>query len=102
MTKEEQINQLEHLADAMLLEINKIALESEDPCKYCKHNFSCPGKQCPHYIEGRGAVDKKGFKYDWQWCCMDFRYGECDVLENTPCNGCMQNNMSGFEWRGVI
>ena len=95
-------NQLQCLADAMLADIKELASQSKDPCKYCKHYIPCLGKECKCYVEGTEAWDQKGCKLDWQWSCMDFKYGECEMLENTPCNGCMTNKLKGFEWRGII
>ena len=87
--------------EALLKDFKEFMLDSDDVCKYCKHNQPCHGKECECYIQGTEAWDHKGCKYDWQWSCQDFRFGECPKLENTPCNGCIQHNMQNFEWRGV-
>lgn len=87
--------------EALLKDFKEFILNTDDVCRYCKHNQLCLGKKCDHYIEGRGVEDKQGYKYDWQWSCEDFNFGECPKLENTPCNGCIKNNMKGFEWRGI-
>lgn len=88
--------------EALLKDFKELILNPDDVCKYCKHNQPCEGEKCVSYIKGRGAWDHKGCKYDWQWTCEDFTFGECPKLENTPCNGCIKNNMKGFEWRGVM
>ena len=88
--------------EALLKDFKEFILNKDDACKYCKHNRPCHGKECECYVEGVGAWDKKGYISDWQWSCQDFRFGTCSKLENTPCNGCINNNMRGFEWRGVI
>lgn len=78
----------------------ELVVDSEDMCGYCKHNIECKGKECPKYIEGKGCWDDKRCHYDWVWSCQDFNFGTCDLLENTPCNGCFENDNKGFEWRG--
>ena len=88
--------------EALLKDFKEFILHHDDACKYCKHNQPCHGKECEHYVEGRDAWDHNGCKHDWQWSCMDFNFGECTKLENTPCNGCIKNYMSGFEWRGIV
>lgn len=93
--------QLSEKFEALLEDFKEFILNKDDVCKYCKHNQPCRGKQCEFYIEGKGAWDHKGCKHDWEWNCIDFSFGECPMLENTPCNGCIQNKRRGFEWRGV-
>ena len=78
----------------------ELVKKTEYICDYCKNHIKCEGKKCPKYIEGKGCRDDKRCYHDWVWSCMDFRFGTCDMLENTPCNGCIQNNNKGFEWRG--
>lgn len=89
----DKYNQLE--ADFM-----KLVKKSEYICKFCKNNIECKGKECPKYIEGRDCWDDKRCHHDWAWSCKDFNFGTCDMLENTPCNGCFENDNKGFEWRG--
>ena len=84
---------------ALLKDFKKFMLDSDDVCKYCKHHQPCESEKCVHLIKGRGAWDHKGCKYDWQWTCEDFNFGECPKLENTPCNGCIKNNFRGFEYK---
>lgn len=86
--------------EALLKDFKELILNPDDVCKFCRHNQPCNGKSCDDYIEGNGVWDNKNCHYDWQWNCMDFDFGECSKLENTPCNGCIKNNMRGFEWRG--
>ena len=92
--------QLTRKFEALLKDFKEFILNSDDVCKYCKHNQPCHGKKCECYVEGRDAQDEKGYTYDWQWTCEDFDFGTCPKLENTPCNGCIKHNMQGFEWRG--
>lgn len=79
----------------------KSAIDSDDICKFCKHDVFCQGEKCDKYIEGQGMKDKNGKYIDWKWTCMDFVYGTCPKLEDTPCNGCWDNELCGFEWRGI-
>jgi hypothetical protein len=72
--------------------------DSDDICAYCKNRIECKKEQCEKYSSGVGDVD--GNYPDWKWTCMDFDYGTCFLLADTPCNGCFENDCSGFEWRG--
>lgn len=83
-------------------DIKTLASQTGDICSYCKHYQPCEKEQCIHYIEGVGATDEKGKYLDWKWTCMDWNYGTCNKLENTPCNGCMDNDDNGFEWKSDI
>ena len=93
--------QLTRKFEALLKDFKEFILHTDDVCKYCKHNQPCRGAECESYVKGRGVEDLKGYKYDWQRSCEDFNFGECPMLENTLCNGCIKNNMQGFEWRGM-
>lgn len=86
---------------ALLRDFKELILSPDSVCEYCKYNQPCRGKECDLYIEGKEAWDHNGCKHDWEWNCIDFNFGECSKLENTPCNGCIKNKMQGFEWRGV-
>ena len=88
--------------NALFNDFKELILERDDVCVYCKHTQPCNGKECEFYIEGTEAWDHNGCKHDWEWSCEDFNFGECPKLENSPCNGCIENNRMGFEWRGVI
>ena len=66
-----------------------------DICLYCKNKLVCKGCECEHFVSGVG--DAEGKWPDMKWTCEDFNFGTCTLLENTPCNGCIQNNYSGFE-----
>ena len=77
-----------------------LVMKSEDICAYCKNNIKCKGRECEKYREGVGDVNGK-FP-DWKWTCMDFDFGTCFMLEDTPCNGCFDNDCKGFEWRGNL
>ena len=78
----------------------ELVMKSENICKYCNNDFECKGKECDKYIEGKGCWDANKCYHEWDWSCQDFDFGTCDMLENTPCNGCFDNNFKGFEWRG--
>lgn len=83
------------------IEDMKRAIDGELICDFCKHDYKCPGEECDKYSEGVGCTDEDGNYYDWKWTCMDFSFGTCPKLEDTRCNVCFDNDMSGFEWRGV-
>ena len=72
--------------------------DSDDICAYCKNRIECKNEQCEKYSSGVGDVD--GNYPDWKWTCMDFDYGACSLLADTPCNGCFDDDYKGFEWRG--
>lgn len=72
----------------------------DDPCQLCKYYIECNKEKCDKYSEGVGLTDEKGNTLDWKWSCLDFDYGSCAKLEDTPCYECFKNNMSGFEWKG--
>ena len=72
--------------------------DSDDICAYCKNRIECKNEQCEKYSSGVGDVD--GNYPDWKWTCMDFDYGTCSLLADTPCNGCFDDDYKGFEWRG--
>ena len=74
--------------------------DSDDICAYCKNRIECKNEQCEKYSSGVGDVD--GNYPDWKWTCMDFDYGTCPLLEDTPCNGCFDDDRKGFEWRGPV
>ena len=76
--------------------------ENIDVCSYCVHDKECKGEKCEGYMEGVGATGENGENYPtFNWKCTDFRFGECPLLENTPCYKCVENNNKGFEWKGI-
>ena len=81
-----------------LTKLLKHANDDDDICAYCNNQIICNGKSCESYREGVGDVD--GNYPDWEWTCEDFDYGTCFKMQNTPCNGCFDNEYRGFEWRG--
>lgn len=93
--------ELEEQFDLALKDMAHILKTTDaDICEYCKHYCRCSSKECDAYISGVGDVDGK-----WptlEWTCMDTVYGTCPKLKNTSCNGCFQNDYSGFEWRGKV
>ena len=93
----EELLELYNRLESDFIELVK---KSEHVCRFCKHNFECKGKDCDKYVEGKGCWDANKCYHEWDWTCKDFDFGTCDMLENTPCNGCFDNNCKGFEWRG--
>ena len=83
--------------------INELIVNSDEMCEYCKHNIPCLGKECDCYESGKGLTDAIGKYFDWEWSCMDFSFGDCRKLENTPCHECeMISGDNHFEWNGKL
>ena len=82
--------------------IKELAAESDCPCNYCEYDLPCLEKACDSYVEGIGVYDESGKYIDIKWSCMDFNFGECPKLENTPCHNCldMGDNFQ-FKWNGT-
>lgn len=101
MTNDHFVDTLDFYADRCF-ELEKIAtdlaIESENTCKYCENDIECKGKKCEKYSEGMGGYGQDGQHFpDWKWTCEDFDFGTCSLLEDTPCNGCFENDFSGFK-----
>ena len=64
------------------------------PCDFCQYAKPCLSTQCKNYVSGVG--DAEGKYPTMKWSCEDFVFGTCTCLENTPCNGCIQNNNINF------
>lgn len=77
----------------------KTVFNTDDVCLLCKHYIKCEGKDCECYMSGYGLEDENGNYIPWSWSCIDFNFGECSKLKNTPCNGC--DFINNFEWRGL-
>ena len=78
-------------------------------CRYCSNDVECKGKECDKYEDydkvgtlmyEDGTEKELSFKYSNT--CMDLDVGSCPLLINTPCHNCIENNMIGFSWNGVI
>ena len=96
---EAQISASQRRADAAVEDMTAVLKrDSDDICAYCKNRIECKNEQCEKYSSGVGDVD--GNYPDWKWTCMDFDYGTCSLLADTPCNGCFDDDYIGFEWRG--
>ena len=87
--------------DAAVADIRFMLSHPDDGCDLCGNKRECKEEKCPAYTSGIGAIDQQsGKEYpDFKWTCMDFDYGTCDFLENTPCNGCDFKNH--WQWRGA-
>lgn len=75
--------------------------ELAETCEHCVYNkeVQCLEKQCPDYTEGVGVVDANDPSKvypDFPWSCLDFDYGDCPHMDNTPCHGCIDNNTCNF------
>lgn len=82
------------LLKTALIHFLKIA-NNISACDFCKHYKPCLSKACPEFISGIGDVSGK--YPDLKWTCEDFVFGTCPVLENTPCQNCIQQNSKNFE-----
>lgn len=72
---------------------------TDDACQLCAHYQACKEEACPRFTSGMGVTDLDGTQYpNMKWTCMDFKYGTCKMLEDTPCNGC--NFENHWTWRG--
>lgn len=94
----EKLKEFQNKLDEAEKDIQSVLWGNNDPCNLCKHHHICEYMDCDKYIEGIGMTDEDGKYYDWKWSCLDFDYGTCDKLENTPCNGC--DLINHFEWKG--
>lgn len=81
----------------------------EDTCKYCKHEITCNKEDCEKF-ESYGnkatAIYPDGTEieqeHDCEFTCMDLNFGDCPMLENTPCHDCILFKCQHFEWDGTI
>ena len=78
----------------------KFIKQSDDACDYCKNLIECKGEGCECFEQGKGGTSDGKEYPDFKWTCEDFDHGTCRMMKNTPCNGCFENDCSGFEWRG--
>lgn len=82
--------------------IELLKRSDEDVCTVCKNHIECAGEQCEKFEKGVGGTGNDGTEFpDWHWQCTIFDYGTCAMLANTPCNGCFENDYSGFDWVGL-
>lgn len=65
---------------------------AEDICSYCRYNKPCKAGECEKFIdfETDELEDEKGnkYKYSKSLTCLDLNFGDCPLLENTPCHDC--------------
>ena len=77
-------------------------------CDYCSNNIIC-SEDCPKY-ESYGTngtfiyCDGKEIPYEssYELSCMDVEFGKCPARENTPCDNCIESDISGFNWNNKI
>lgn len=73
--------------DEAIKDLTRYAGECGDSCKLCANYKPCPERECPQFVEGNeGEIN--GHKLEFKWTCMDFDFGDCPALENTPCHDC--------------
>jgi hypothetical protein len=96
-----EVEKLNSIIDELQEDLKTVLTSSKDVivCDYCKHNIKCPGKDCEYFVSGVGDADGK--YPNLKWTCQDFLWGECDRLINTKCNGCFDNDYSGFEYKNL-
>lgn len=81
---------------------DELAVKTDGVCDLCANNLKCQGRECEKFCEGDApaGVDQCGRPYSaFHWTCEDFNFGTCPKLENTPCNGCYDDNYRGFRWK---
>ena len=98
----EALNQVKHAqeeaAKYKALYSDMVKEHAEDPCLACakKPQITCRGRDCPGYIEGdHGEIDGKPI--ECHWSCMDLDWGDCPMMEGSPCKACYNNGFSEFE-----
>ena len=80
-------------------DLKKVLVEGkDDPCFFCKHKINDCNEYCKHYVKGTGMHDEKGTYYDWDWTCMDWDFGTCDRLINSPCYNCLETDFSNWTY----
>lgn len=75
----------------LVKEITAACLDAEGIiCGNCVHKIPCEKEKCPKYESGTGAMDAKTGRVfpDFKWTCLDFDWGDCPMLENSPCATC--------------
>ena len=82
---------------------------ADNLCDYCSNNIIC-SEDCPKYESygNKGYIiysdgtqsEEQEFKFDMT--CMDLDFGKCPAKENTPCNNCIESDISGFNWNNKI
>lgn len=60
--------------------------QSDNACKYCMH------AKCNEACRNRSD----------DLSCFNLPFGTCEKLRGTPCDGCVQNEWSGFEFKGDV
>lgn len=78
--------------------IDMIIKYDDNICSKCMHDYQkiCKGsKECDGYVEGsEGFIGDKKVRYPWT--CLDFDIGDCSVLQDTPCHGCVDENSKNY------
>lgn len=92
------IEQLSNSLETALSTIKNLLRNSAEACNYCKHYQKCEMEECPCYIYGDQVQNENGDTIDMKWSCVDFDYGTCPLLENTPCGSCDFD--CNWEWNG--
>lgn len=94
----EENKQLCKRLDAALKDMRMLVKNADNGCDVCAHHHVCAGKQCPKYIGGVGVKWSDGSDIpNMRWSCMDFEFGTCPMLQDTPCADCdFENN---WKWR---
>lgn len=88
--------------DVLLNDFKKVLITNFDflPCDFCENKPVCSKEKCAEYEEGKGVWDDKGnFKSEYKWCCLDFEFGTCLKLKDSPCKDCMKNNFSNWRYK---
>lgn len=86
-------------------DMRKVANSGGDMCLICEHFHKCDGEACPGYTFG--VLDRTAILPDgrslagMKVTCESFDWGTCDIMRNTPCDGCIDSGFKNFEWYGM-
>lgn len=84
-------------------DMRKVANSGGDMCLVCKNMHECPGESCPGYtfdvLDQNGTLPDGRSLAGMKITCESFDWGTCDIMKNTPCNGCIDGGFKNFEWR---
>lgn len=101
----EELDKIKRERDAAIADLKSKIPYIDDGCELCAYYVECRGTDCPHYESGVGGTmtSEDGTVKelpDFEWECIDFDYGSCDLRKGTPCETC-HDFVKNWEWRGM-